>query len=154
MPLKRLPKGRKPSSHFFHSFRSTSSSENGKEEGDDGSKNLEPVKGIGVAAQRCRLGYCCLGVIYGPNMPLALSSLPLLRRCDNAVVFVEGGVPLFHERLLSHRADSARRKEGALLKKSLRSAFCCGRRRSCYADLRRSACINVADVRILKGRGK
>ena len=44
---------------------------------------------------------------------LSLSlSLPLLRRCDNAVVFVEGGVPLFHERLLSHRADSARRKEG------------------------------------------
>ena len=82
-------------------------------------------------------------------MPLALFlSLPLLRRCDNAVVFVEGGVPLFHERRLSHRADLA------LLKKSLRSAFCCGRRRrSCYADLRRSAaCINVADARIFKGR--
>ena len=45
-------------------------------------------------------------------MPLALSSLPLLRRCDNAVVFVEGGVPLFHERLLSHRAEGRSEREG------------------------------------------
>ena len=46
-------------------------------------------------------------------MPLALFlSLPLLRRCDNAVVFVEGGVPLFHERLLSHRAEGRSEGEG------------------------------------------
>ena len=46
-------------------------------------------------------------------MPLALFlSLPLLRRCDNAVVFVEGGVPLFHERLLSHRAEGLSEEEG------------------------------------------
>ena len=49
-------------------------------------------------------------------MPLAVSALPpLLRCCDNAVVFVAGGVPLFHESLSS----SCRTEERELLKKSL-----------------------------------
>ena len=52
-------------------------------------------------------------------MDLICLSLSLLRChcCDNAVVFVVGGVPLFHEGLLSRSSD---RVEGrTLFKKSL-----------------------------------